>query len=262
MSNLLEKYNVIEELLIENFRLEKENRDLRQKLETENSIENFILALREEYYNVWELYKIKKKILKNLRFKKRIYIEKLKQINLEFCEFKNLKEILSEEINTDNKIISDLKIKINQQDEILNKLSEEFENLDQEYNQNEKEYYTLAMKKTDLNFKLKILEDKIENQKLAEKESEERIKQISLKLNKNKNIFEKTEKDLNNSLYFIRFSNSLVRSFFNIINVRRIQIKMLQNGKKNENYNFLFTKLEDLEQSLITEYTDFQNLIF
>ena len=39
---------------------------------------------------------------------------------------------------------------------------------------------------------------------------------------------------INYKLYFIRFSNSLVRSFFNIINTRRIQIDIMKKFKTDK----------------------------
>ena len=70
-----------------------------------------------------------------------------------------------------------------------------------------------------------------------------KVKEIKVKLNSNKNKFEEIEDDINKSMYFIKYSNSLVRSFFNIINIKRIQIESINNnivsfsGENNSNSN-------------------------
>ena len=79
------------------------------------------------------------------------------------------------------------------------------------------------------------------------------------KLNKNKSVVDKLEEEMSNKLYFIRFSNSLVRSFFNIINTRRLQVEMIKNLDKQEKsvYDLMFKRLDEYENSLLREYREY-----
>ena len=55
----------------------------------------------------------------------------------------------------------------------------------------------------------------------------------------------------------------MVRSLFNIINIRRLHIEMLKIFSKREleSYGSLFKKLDDTENKIIIEYNEFFNYI-
>ena len=91
-----------------------------------------------------------------------------------------------------------------------------------------------------------------------DKISQELLK-IQKKLNVNKAIYDKIEDNISYKLYFIRFSNSLVRSLFNIINIRRLQIDMIKNLSKEDykRYYQFFLKLDELELAINKEYNEY-----
>jgi hypothetical protein len=270
-TEMLEKYKVLEALQIDNIRLEKENAELKKvnfngddvsfaRLDTSTDDSAVIERCRGDYLNILSIHSVRKKLLKGLKLKMRVYKDKIDTIARDFQQYFGLKQILSEELSKENKpnqSVIDLKRELFEKDKQIAKLTEEYDKLDDEYIQKEKEYNYLSMKKSELNFQLKILEDRVAS--YDSNTIDEHFKAIQHRLKKNKKIYEKVESELNYSLYFIRFSNSLVRSFFNIINVRRIQIKMFEKGSKESisNYNFLFKKLDELELSLIGEYKEY-----
>ena len=78
---------------------------------------------------------------------------------------------------------------------------------------------------------------------------------IKNSLKTNRNIYDKIEDNINYKLYFVKFSKTLMVSFFNIINARKIQLEMINNLSKSEKqiYDSLFRKLDEVEHKLIKE---------
>ncbi len=95
------------------------------------------------------------------------------------------------------------------------------------------------------------------------KKSQNEIVSIKNSLKTNKNLYDKIEDNINYKLYFVKFSKTMMVSFFNIINARKIQIEMINNLTKSEKqiYDSLFRKLDEVELKLIKEYKEYVNIM-
>jgi hypothetical protein len=257
---MLEKYQVLETLQLENIKLERENQYLKKTYESnECEYESVIEECRNDYLAVLGLHNVKMKKYKSLKLKLLLLTDKIANVVKEVEQYIGLRQILSAELP--DTPIRDLENEIYRKDEIISQLTQECNKLELELGKNETEYNYLIHKKSELNFQIKVLEGKLSS--FDENSIYEEFKSFTLILKKNKKIYEKNEKVLNYSLFFIRFSNSLVRSFFNIINVRRVQIKLIETSSKDTlyGYKFLFKKLDELELNLISEYKDYLSLL-
>lgn len=131
-----------------------------------------------------------------------------------------------------------------------------FSNLCNEYAKLKKDIYTTEQK-TSTNEKIFLKnKDKIEKINVA-------ISSLRQKFTNNKSVYSSIEKNITKKLYFIRYSNSLVRSLFNIINTRRLQIEMLRSAslREIESQQNLFVKLNQFQAQLENNYYEYLSLI-
>jgi chromosome segregation ATPase len=165
---------------------------------------------------------------------------------------KNLIENLIQNLNSYNEHLSTLTEKVNESIENFYKTSRDIEEHKKRNNELLKQNEILINK---IDQHKKFIEDFKRN---AKKE----YQSIKSNLAKSKSEFKKIEEEINYKLYFIRFSNSLVRSFFNIINTRRIQIDIMKKFKteKREKYKKIFDSLDELEATLLIEYNQYMTL--
>lgn len=119
----------------------------------------------------------------------------------------------------------------------------------------------IYLKKNNNNINLKAI--KISDLNTKEENFNFNIKKEDLIINflKLKAEKQKIELDLMYKLYFIRFSNSLLRAIFNIINIRRFQIKIYKTKNLKEeqrkNLQIKFEELNKLENIFNAEFQDF-----
>jgi len=165
---------------------------------------------------------------------------------------KILIENLIQNLNIYNEHLSTLTEKVNESIENYYKTSIDTEENKKRNNELLKQNEILINK---IDQHRKFIEDFKRN---AKKE----FQSIKSNLAKSKSEFKKVEEEINYKLYFIRFSNSLVRSFFNIINTRRIQIDIMKKFKteKREQYKKIFDSLDELEATLLIEYNQYMTL--
>jgi chromosome segregation ATPase len=296
--NIAVKNEIITNLENSNFELEVENRHLREellkgyretydeckKLNYDNSSNSKVISrniFEEKMSEIDEIkrekakyevtYKEKNKTFRLLKNRFKILNLKIKFLDTELDNIIDLKSMIvsnnkqsneADTSGTDDDNIIRLKNKISDKIEQILKFSEDYTALEAEYNNNEKEYNKLSKCKFDLNFKIKKLQDHITAQTEQSKENEQEMEELQINLKKYKTIYERLETELNHSLYFIRFSNSLVRSFLNIINVRKLQIDMLKRLSKPDIhlYEFLFKKIDEYELTLVSEYKNYISL--
>jgi hypothetical protein len=192
-----------------------------------------------------------------------------KKSNYIFPAEYNLVELMeeSEKINklkkdTEKKLFS-IKSKLKTKNFDLNFAIEEFENLQNCYKIYEVEHGELRKENIIMEKRNKFLMKFLEDHEIFIKKFDSEMKIIKNRIELNKTIFEKLEKDMLLKLYFVRFSNSMVRSLFNIINIRRLHIEMLKIFSKRdmESYVSLFKKLDDTEGKIINEYNKFFEFI-
>ena len=115
-----------------------------------------------------------------------------------------------------------------------------------------------------------ITEQKISSNEKIMLKNKDKIEKINVAINSlrqkftnNKSVYSSIEKNITKKLYFIRYSNSLVRSLFNIINTRRLQIEMLQSAsmREIESQQNLFGKLNQFQTQLENNYYEYLSLI-
>ena len=115
-----------------------------------------------------------------------------------------------------------------------------------------------------------ITEQKISSNEKIMLKNKDKIEKINVAINSlrqkftnNKSVYSSIEKNITKKLYFIRYSNSLVRSLFNIINTRRLQIEMLQSAsmREIESQQNLFGKLNQFQAQLENNYYEYLSLI-
>jgi len=152
-----------------------------------------------------------------------------------------------------------IKNEIKAKDFDLNFAIEEFDNLQNCYKKYEEEYGELRRDNITMEKRSKFISKFLGDHEIFIKKFDSEMKIIKNRIELNKSIFEKLEKDMLLKLYFVRFSNSMVRSLFNIINIRRLHIEMLKIFSKRdmESYVNLFKKLDDTEGKIIKEYNEF-----
>jgi hypothetical protein len=161
------------------------------------------------------------------------------------------------------KSISELQKLINQKQLELSKLLSEFEEEEEIYEKLEEEYGYLKIENIKNDKRRKKLINFLENHEIFIKNFESGMNILKYRIEINKSLYEKLEKEMILKLYFVRFSNSMVRSLFNIINIRRLHIEMIKifSKKEMEVYSNLFKKLDDAEFKIINEYHEFLNFI-
>lgn len=275
------KYN---EIVEENLRLEKENDELRERIEKEKENEDKDNIIKDE-----ELEKIKKECddrKEELKIKDKKYREmkrgyknskdKVKMMTQQIKEMENLIQILNDEYNNkhncNNKEI-DTNIHSNELDllkEENEKLSQSIIKVNNDIEVRENIYSSLCEEYAKINKEIYIFNQKIittndiivKNKEKTEK-IESYILSLKSKFENSKSLYNSLESSITTKLYFIRFSNSLVRSFFNIINTRRIQIEMLRSFPSSslQSLNSLFSQLNHYQSSLIQNYYDFLSLL-
>lgn len=166
----------------------------------------------------------------------------------------NKKKDMHQKIQNVEKSIETARNKLLETQAISLTLTQDNEKLNEEYS----ELYSLRYQ---LLGSFRSYDDFNERFKAFSLEYDNTVSELRSRLKKNKESFENLEEDVNYLMYFIRFSNSLVRSFFNIINIRRIQIELLTNFDIDFKtlYKGIFSKLNDLEKEFIREYNDFMS---
>ncbi len=162
------------------------------------------------------------------------------------------KQKLESEIFSMQELIKNKNLELNTSIENYNSLLKQIE-------ENQNKYTHLLYENFNFKKKIKKYHTFFEKYESFLKGIESEISLMRSRLNKNKIEIEKLEDDMTNKLYFIRFSNSLVRSFFNIINTRRLQIEMIKNLDKQEKsvYDLMFKKLDEMENNLLREYKEY-----
>jgi DNA repair exonuclease SbcCD ATPase subunit len=231
--------------------------------------------LKNDYFTLLEKYNNTKCLYKQTKKKHQRVVHKVKEADGEIKLYATLLVALKEEKNNlaessypdpydeiVNENLSHLQLELKRKSDLLDKINEKYKSLENQYNRNEREYTLLSKKKFDLNMEIKTYQEKLELSIKNEKYLDNEFLITHTKIQKNKIVLEKIEENLNKSLYFIRFSNSLVRSFLNITNIRKLQIRMLKFMNKIEfcNYEHFFKKLDELETILITEYKAYLSL--
>jgi exonuclease SbcC len=282
--------------------LDIDNKEINEIKEELNEIKLLLITKKKYLIECKKKIKNKKEVIENFDIQNFEIAEKLKlikdelsQIKKEYIEKENIHMIEEENLKNEiefllnqykgnnfknvsnfsvssGKILKEketLEISIDSiRKEILSKNSkiestvEKFNQVQQEIENNQNNYVILIRENFELKNKLQKYEKYLEKNEFYSKNIESELYLVKSKLSNNKNTFEKIEEDMNYKLYFIRFSNSLVRSFFNIINTRRIQIEMLKNLDNNQRqvYHMMFKKLDDLEINIIKEYRHYLTL--
>jgi hypothetical protein len=167
-------------------------------------------------------------------------------------------KILQEKQNLENSVIS-MREEIKNKNLTIIASIETYNSLLLEIEENQNIYANLSFENFNLKKKIKKYKVFFEKYENFLKSIEADVSLMRSKLNKNKTEVDKMEEEMSNKLYFIRFSNSLVRSFFNIINTRRLQIEMIKNLDKQEKsvYDLMFKKLDEYESGLLREYREY-----
>jgi hypothetical protein len=224
----------------------------------------------KDVYNETELVlKLKDRILNEVNIKLTSNNTMIKEVDEDTKIMKDNLGILKKKLITmkiDAIIVENKKTEIDSQT-LKNKLNGknlensllEYRRVEEEYNANEKEYIMLSKRKFNINQKISEIQQFINKHNINNDKISHDLHKIQTKLKDNQTIFDQIEDNISFKLYFIRFSNSLVRSFFNIINIRRLQIDMIKNLSKEEFYRYklFFKKLDELELQLIKDYNDY-----
>jgi chromosome segregation protein len=225
-----------------------------------NELDNYKQILDRELKNIENNYNEKElKIqqeneIKNNSNKKNSTINKELLGNL----LKSIEKALSER-ETLESCLNQIKSEISDTNKKIEHIKCEFTNITVEIEKNQDVYVTLSRDKYEMNKMIKFYESYLVKYEGFVKTVENDLLVLKNKFRNNKSLFEKIEENLTYTLYFIRFSNSLVRSFFNIINTRRLQIEMIKNlhPEEKQAYDFMFKKLDELQSKLEKEYKDY-----
>jgi len=181
----------------------------------------------------------------------------------------SLQEVLDESENC-LKIKSEIEISIKKLSKSIKenvaqmeKLFAQCEQGEKAYKKLESEYGFLKTENLQSEKKYKTILNFLASHEIFIKKFESEMMILKNKIELNKSVYSMLEKDLILKLYFVRFSNSMVRSLFNIINIRRLHIEMLKLFKKKEmeSYASMFKKLDETELKILREYDDFLNYV-
>ena len=277
-------YKDVDDVISENYQLEKENEELKKKIEAEKRKEEKV----NEVIKDEELEKIKKELderKEELKRKDKKYREikrgyknnkdKIKTLNQQIKDMENLIFILNEEYEKNKK---DNKEKI-QYDfcNTSNELKKEDDELmqmiikaDNDIEVRENIYSSLCDEYAKLNKEIYILNQKIisTNESISKNKEktnkiESYITSLKSKFDNSKSLYVSLDASITTKLYFIRFSNSLLRSFFNIINTRRVQIEILRSlpSSSFQSLSPLFSQLNHYQSHLTQNYYDFLSLL-
>lgn len=117
------------------------------------------------------------------------------------------------------------------------------------------------LKKKEFEFNLEKVQSNIDDVKTLIQNCEYEIERLSERVIANKEYLETLELELQHIYYFIKYSNSLINSIFNIVNTRRIQIELVCKFDMNPSTmsKEAFAKLDDMEQELFSEYYSILN---
>lgn len=244
------------------------------KIKTKNleSISNDILILSTDINNLNE---DKNKFEDELNFKNK-EIEILTQENKDKCNqeldqinkskankekvnlLNSYDKILREKQNLEN-LVTSMREEVKNKNLTLLSSIETYNSILLEIEENQNTYSNLLLENFNIKKKVKKYQIFFEKYENFLKSIEADVSLMRSKLNKNKSVVDKLEEEMSNKLYFIRFSNSLVRSFFNIINTRRLQVEMIKNLDKQEKsvYDLMFKRLDEYENSLLREYREY-----
>lgn len=189
-----------------------------------------------------------------------IFLKKNKLINemgfLDVLEESEYSVKLKEEIEEN---LKKLQIQIFQKESFLEKLLNEFEEGQISFKNLEEVFKILKIENSNNEKRYKNIINFFENHESFIKKFESEMIMLKNRIEVNKSIYERLEKEIIIKLYFVRFSNSMVRSLFNIINIRRLHIEMLKvfSKKDMESYKNLFKKLDDTEFKILKDYDEF-----
>ena len=279
-------YKDVDDVIRENYQLEKENEELKEKIEEEKRKEE----KGNELIKDEELDKIKKELderKEELKRKDKKYREikrgyknnkdKIKTLNQQIKDMENLIEILSEEYkkyNRDDSIKEKVNFDICTTSNELNKEDDEISQMnikaDNDIEVRENIYSSLCDEYGKLNKEIYMIEQKIisTNESISKnKEKTNKIESyitlLKSKFDNSKSLYASLDASITTKLYFIRFSNSLLRSFFNIINTRRVQIEILRSipSSSFQSLSPLFSQLNHYQSHLTQNYYDFLSLL-
>ena len=277
-------YKDVDDVIRENYQLEKENEELKKKIEEEKRKEEKV----NEVIKDEELEKIKKELderKEELKRKDKKYREikrgyknnkdKIKTLNQQIKDIENLISILNEEYEknkNDNKenIQYDLCNTSNELKKEDDELMQMIIKADNDIEVRENIYSSLCDEYAKLNKEIYILNQKIisTNESISKNKEktnkiESYITSLKSKFDNSKSLYVSLDASITTKLYFIRFSNSLLRSFFNIINTRRVQIEILRSlpSSSFQSLSPLFSQLNHYQSHLTQNYYDFLSLL-
>ena len=277
-------YKDVDDVIRENYQLEKENEELKKKIEEEKRKEEKV----NEVIKDEELEKIKKELderKEELKRKDKKYREikrgyknnkdKIKTLNQQIKDIENLISILNEEYEKnkkDNKenIQYDLCNTSNELKKEDDELMQMIIKADNDIEVRENIYSSLCDEYAKLNKEIYILNQKIisTNESISKNKEktnkiESYITSLKSKFDNSKSLYVTLDASITTKLYFIRFSNSLLRSFFNIINTRRVQIEILRSlpSSSFQSLSPLFSQLNHYQSHLTQNYYDFLSLL-
>lgn len=146
--------------------------------------------------------------------------------------------------------------------ETITALEQQITDITMEIETNQNEYVRSTKEKCNLINEIKQYQTELSNYENFTQTTAKEITVLQDKFKTDKETYKKIDTDLNRKLYFIKFSNSLVRSFFNIINTRRLQIEIIKKLKVEDRkeYEAFFLKLDLLQAKLEKEYKDYSHL--
>ena len=184
---------------------------------------------------------------------------------------------IPEKDNMSEEVMSFAKMSTESEIEKVEKIKNEYESrvleetkINEDIALKEKIYSNLCDEFAKLKKEIYITEQKISSNEKIMLKNKDKIEKINVAINSlrqkftnNKSVYSSIEKNITKKLYFIRYSNSLVRSLFNIINTRRLQIEMLQSAsmREIESQQNLFGKLNQFQTQLENNYYEYLSLI-
>lgn len=181
----------------------------------------------------------------------------------------NFKEVM-EESEKCVKLKEEIEAGIKELREIIKQKQEQMDNYlfdadkcEEQYKKLEEEYGFIRVENLKMDKKYQKMVRFLENHEIFIKNFESEMGLIKNRIDLSKAIYDNLQKDFILKLYFVRFSNSMVRSLFNIINIRRLHIEMLKifSERDMKNYSNHFKKLDETETKIVKEYHDFYNFV-